>query len=86
MNLEFNVEDWISAQVPQCLKSRLKNFSVKYFCGNELEMRLLGFFLKNARILEKMKIYCGENLNKDEVMSHLYGFPKESANCVIHVE
>ncbi|KAM7507823.1 hypothetical protein LguiA_018276 [Lonicera macranthoides] len=86
MNLEFNVEDWISAQVPQCLKSRLKNFSVKYFCGNELEMRLLGFFLKNARILEKMKIYCGENLNKDEVMNHLYGFPKESANCVIHVE
>lgn len=84
MNLESNIEHWISTPVPQCMKFRLNFFHIRYFSGNEMEV--LGIFLKNAGVLKTMRIKCCENLNKDEVINQLCEFPRVSTNCKIHVK
>ncbi|KAK9269356.1 hypothetical protein L1049_001127 [Liquidambar formosana] len=78
--------DWTLEPVPQCFKSCLKRFSIKNFHGGEPELLFLKFILKNALVLERMKVfilhYLSEDLKKREEFSdQLQMLPRGSASC-----
>ncbi|KAM3357614.1 hypothetical protein P3S68_020545 [Capsicum galapagoense] len=49
-----------------CLESHLKSICLSNFNGEENEIELLRFFLKNARVLEKLKVFWARNLFWEE--------------------
>ncbi|KAG8379546.1 hypothetical protein BUALT_Bualt07G0100200 [Buddleja alternifolia] len=44
--------------LPICLESKLRKINLWVFKGEEDEMKLIEYFLKNGKVLEKLRIYC----------------------------
>ncbi|KAI3977437.1 hypothetical protein MKX01_000350, partial [Papaver californicum] len=85
--------DWSLDLIPQCLLLHLKSIE---FCGcfwNQAEKDLVRLFLKNARVLQTVRIeisgessYFSKKSNyKKEVLKEIALFPRGSADCVLHV-
>ncbi|KAI9117309.1 hypothetical protein K1719_011475 [Acacia pycnantha] len=58
-------EVWTLRPVPHCIKYSLKLVRITDFRGRVAETQFLIFLLKNATILRRMKIFCGESLSAD---------------------
>ncbi|KAK4257407.1 hypothetical protein QN277_007000 [Acacia crassicarpa] len=56
-------EVWTLRPVPHCIKYGLKLVRITDFRGRVAEMQFLIFLLKNATILGRIKIFCGESLS-----------------------
>ncbi|PHT60608.1 hypothetical protein CQW23_02971 [Capsicum baccatum] len=66
-----------------CLESHLKSVCLSNFKGEENEIELLRFFLKNARILEKLTIVWASYADKSEEASEeVLKFPRTSSHVV----
>ncbi|PHT95352.1 hypothetical protein T459_03234 [Capsicum annuum] len=62
-----------------CLESHLKSVCLSNFKGEENEIELLRFFLKNARILERLTIVWASYADKSEEASEeVLKFPRTS--------
>ncbi|PHU30921.1 hypothetical protein BC332_03014 [Capsicum chinense] len=66
-----------------CLESHLKSVCLSNFKGEENEIELLRFFLKNARILERLTIVWASYADKSEEASEeVLKFPRTSSHVV----
>ncbi|XP_028124560.1 putative FBD-associated F-box protein At5g53635 [Camellia sinensis] len=77
-------EEFYEIQRPPCLLSHLKVIEVDDFEGLESDLLLVEYFLKNAKVLNKMVIK-NQNLVsvKVEVLKRLLMFPRGSKTCEI---
>ncbi|WMV11126.1 hypothetical protein MTR67_004511 [Solanum verrucosum] len=67
-----------------CLESCLKSIHLTNFNGEENEIKLLKFFLKNARVLEKLTIFWVEYPDKsEEALEEVLKFPRTSSQVVL---
>ncbi|KAI9117619.1 hypothetical protein K1719_011785 [Acacia pycnantha] len=81
-------EVWTLRPVPHCIKYSLKLVRITDFWGRVAEMQFLIFMLKNATILRRMKIFCGESLSADlkkqgEINNQLQVTRKGLPSCAI---
>lgn len=81
-------EDWILTPAPNCFMSRLKSVKLNNFHGNDEEMCMLKYILKNALVLERLNVICskspsGESKKQKEVINQLDMLPRASTSCVI---
>jgi hypothetical protein len=69
-------KSWVEPEsVPQCLLSNLKTCTIRYYEGLPSQLMLAKYILKNANVLQTMKI-SGESGK-----SELSECPKASATC-----
>ncbi|KAF6173055.1 hypothetical protein GIB67_038865 [Kingdonia uniflora] len=96
---DFWYEDFENEMVPECLSTHLKEVKLgilsenitlepKYGSFREIDLSLVKYFLKNAKVLEKMTIISLDYLSEDpgvkkEVHEQLLMLPKASMSCVI---
>ncbi|KAH0687866.1 hypothetical protein KY285_018463 [Solanum tuberosum] len=67
-----------------CLESHLKSIHLTGFKGEENEIELLKFFLKNARVLEKLMIFWEMDMDKSEEASEeVLNFHRTSSHVVL---
>lgn len=67
-----------------CLESHLKSIHLTGFKGEEKEIELLKFFLKNARVLEKLMIFWEINMDKSqEASEEVLNFHRTSSHVVL---
>ncbi|KAI3983763.1 hypothetical protein MKX01_001167 [Papaver californicum] len=79
--------------VPQCLLLHLKSIEFCGFLWNEFEKDLVRLFLKNAKVLQRVRIsisgrsYVSRNpsIHKKLILNEISLFPKSSDECVFHV-
>ncbi|XP_058741512.1 F-box/FBD/LRR-repeat protein At5g22660-like [Vicia villosa] len=82
-NRKKDRENWVDpVVVPQCLALHLKTCNLFNFFGLPDELMLASYILKNASILQTMKIWnCGHSKNKRIISS----FPRASSTCKLTV-
>ncbi|GKV34422.1 hypothetical protein SLEP1_g42796 [Rubroshorea leprosula] len=70
-----------------CLSASLKTIEMLNFDGNEHEMEFVKYLLKNARVLESMKIHILGKYKKQvlEITKKLLSLPKVSKKCNVVV-
>lgn len=70
MDLE---DDWTLLSVPYCFEYSLKSFCVSDFLGLEQHIQFIKFVLKNARVLEEIRIVCSSDIltDRDNIKSQL---------------
>ncbi|KAG5627086.1 hypothetical protein H5410_012304, partial [Solanum commersonii] len=67
-----------------CLESHLKSTHLTGFKGEENEIELVKFFLKNARVLEKLMIFWEMDMDKSEEASEeVLNFHRTSSHVVL---
>ncbi|XP_009797773.1 putative F-box/FBD/LRR-repeat protein At3g49480 isoform X1 [Nicotiana sylvestris] len=67
-----------------CLESHLKSIQLNGFKGQQNEIELLRFFLKNAQVLEKLTIVWDEYASKSEKASvEVLKFPRTSSHVFL---
>jgi hypothetical protein len=71
--------------VPQCVSSCLRTCTVRNVGGLQSELMLPTFILKNARILQTMKVWSDWNQRQSEIEEKLSPCPKASATCQLFV-
>ncbi|CAJ2640161.1 unnamed protein product [Trifolium pratense] len=71
--------------VPECVSSCLKTCAIRDIGGLESELILPTFILKNARILQTMKVWSGWMQKKSEIEEKLSPCRKASATCQLFV-
>lgn len=81
-------EDWILKPAPNCFMSCLKSVKLNNFHGNDEEMCMLKYILKNALVLEGLNVLClkspsGDSKKQKEVIDQLDMLPRASTSCVI---
>jgi len=69
--------------VPQCLSLQLKTCRILNFLGQESELLLAGYILKNARVLQTLKINCNEDL---KIQRELLLCPRASPVCTVMID
>ncbi|KAI9117410.1 hypothetical protein K1719_011576 [Acacia pycnantha] len=79
---------WTLRPVPRCIKYSLKLVRITDFWGRVAEMQFLIFLLKNATILRRIKIFCGESLSANlekqaEINNQLQVTRKGLPSCAI---
>jgi hypothetical protein len=73
-------ENWVEPEfVPQCLLSSLRTFSIHDFSDLQSDLMLEQYILKNATILQTMKIWC--KTEQPEMEGKLSICPVASATC-----
>ncbi|KAK2998924.1 hypothetical protein RJ639_024424 [Escallonia herrerae] len=73
---------WIESQlVPACLLSKLRTLEVGYLHAHKEEdqLKLIKYFLKNAKVLEDMSISCPEDIDTTQIRMKLLEFPQGSS-------
>ncbi|KAF9613577.1 hypothetical protein IFM89_009247 [Coptis chinensis] len=78
---------WTLEVIPQSFLSHLKSVELRSFDGNENDLGLVEFLLKNAIALQKVTIICSSTLSANpkkqfEVTKELLMLPRDST-CVI---
>lgn len=78
-------ENGIEVVLPPIVFSKLKKVTFGSFKGDEMELILAEFFLKNAKILESMVIYtCFKSQEKKmRTMERMLLFQRRSPKCKI---
>ncbi|KAL3348456.1 hypothetical protein AABB24_021889 [Solanum stoloniferum] len=67
-----------------CLDSHLKSIQLISFKEEENEIELLRFFLKNARVLEKLTIvWAGYALKSEEALKKVLNIPRTSSQVLL---
>ncbi|KAH0784358.1 hypothetical protein KY290_003956 [Solanum tuberosum] len=67
-----------------CLDSHLKSIQLIGFKDEENEIELLRFFLKNARVLEKLTIvWAGYALKSEEALKKVLNIPRTSSQVLL---
>jgi hypothetical protein len=69
--------------VPQCLSLHLKTCEFFYFLGQQGELMLTRYILKNARVLQTMIIYCYRGFKLETELSL---WPRASPTCELIIE
>ncbi|KAG8379539.1 hypothetical protein BUALT_Bualt07G0099500 [Buddleja alternifolia] len=66
--------------LPICLESKLKKIDLWVFKGEEDEMKLIEYFLKNGKHLEKLHVHC---LPYEDITTllRIFMFPRLSKTC-----
>ncbi|XP_034213886.1 putative F-box/FBD/LRR-repeat protein At5g56810 isoform X2 [Prunus dulcis] len=74
--------------VPECLLCHLKEMEIWGFEGVKYDLPMVEFFLGNAEILQKMKIYVHELSSDEEIMlsEHVLEIPKVSEACQVEIK
>ncbi|XP_050271678.1 F-box/LRR-repeat protein At4g14103-like isoform X2 [Quercus robur] len=75
--------------VPECLSSHLTTFYYKGFSGHGIEMELVRYVLKEAKVLKTMKITIESNLGskaKHRIHKKLMNFRRSSRTCQIEFD
>ncbi|XP_022751556.1 F-box/LRR-repeat protein At3g59200-like [Durio zibethinus] len=74
-------------KVPYCLLSQLKKIEMCSFRGEEDEMELIKYFLKSARVLEKLIVYLKVELETEElkITTELFKLPRGSSKCQVQI-
>ncbi|XP_057418817.1 putative F-box/FBD/LRR-repeat protein At4g13965 [Lotus japonicus] len=75
LSLQVREEDWMRGPenwadpdfVPECLLLNLKTCSFRYFEDLEVELQLARYILKNARVLQTMKILTGPAISRRQI-------------------
>ncbi|KAL5725673.1 hypothetical protein ACHQM5_008792 [Ranunculus cassubicifolius] len=80
--------NWTVERISQSFLSQLKSFEIRNFCGNETELTLVEFLLKNASALEKITIVSSSTLSeypeiKLAITKDLLICPRGQLSCVI---
>ncbi|KAK2976560.1 hypothetical protein RJ640_024181, partial [Escallonia rubra] len=73
---------WIEPQlIPACLLSKLRTLEVGYLHAHreEDQLKLIKYFLKNAKVLEDVSISCPEDLDTTQIQMKLLEFPRGSS-------
>lgn len=81
-------DDGALEPLPPCFLSHLKLIEMIQFTGEEHQLKALKILLKNAKVLEKMVLYCIPDYNwvpgeKTEVLIQLSDHPRGSHFCKI---
>ncbi|KAI3912448.1 hypothetical protein MKW92_026783 [Papaver armeniacum] len=91
-NKSTNNDGWSLDLIPQCLLLHLKSVEFRGFFWNEFEKDLIRLFLKNARVLQRVRITISGRSSlseysnyKKQVIDEMSLFPRSSDECVIHV-
>ncbi|KEH21892.1 F-box/RNI/FBD-like domain protein [Medicago truncatula] len=73
-------DDWPLLSVPCCFKYSLKSFCVSDFRGLEQHIQFINFVLKNAKVLEEIRIVCSSDITTylDNIRSQLQAVCPES--------
>lgn len=74
--------------VPECLLCHLKEMEIWGFEGVKYDLPMVEFFLGNAEVLQKMKIYVHELSSDEEIMlsEHVLEIPKVSEACQVEIK
>ncbi|KAI3901156.1 hypothetical protein MKW92_043577 [Papaver armeniacum] len=87
-----NSDGWSLRLIPRCLLLSLKSIEFRGFSGMQIEKDLIRLFLKDAKVLQRVKITISGrsflSMNpkyKKEVVDEIALFPRGSAECVLHV-
>ncbi|XP_059670938.1 F-box/FBD/LRR-repeat protein At5g22660-like [Cornus florida] len=75
---DFN---FVEQEVPYCLSMHLQEIEISGFQGMSDELKLIEYFLRNGRVLQKMAIKSSNLSGKQE--EKLLMFPRGSRNCEI---
>ncbi|KAI3882468.1 hypothetical protein MKX03_025246 [Papaver bracteatum] len=91
-NKSTNSDGWSLDLIPPCLLLHLKSVEFRGFFWNEFEKDLIKLFLKNARVLQRVRITISGRSSlseysnyKKQVIDEMSLFPRSSDECVIHV-
>jgi hypothetical protein len=81
-NEDFNQENWVEPEfVPECLLSSFTTFTIVDFSDLKSDLMLEQYILKNARILQTMKIRS--SVKQPKMRITLSRCPMASATCQI---
>jgi len=58
-------DDWTLLSVPCCFEYSLKSFCDSDFRGLEQHIQFINFVLKNAKVLEEIRIVCSSDISID---------------------
>ncbi|CAB4277543.1 unnamed protein product [Prunus armeniaca] len=74
--------------VPECLLRHLKEMEIWGFEGVKYDLPMVEFFLGNAEVLQKMKIYVHKLSSDEEIMlsEHVLEIPKVSEACQVEIK
>ncbi|OIT39095.1 hypothetical protein A4A49_37905 [Nicotiana attenuata] len=79
-NLQMHDPD----EIIVCLESHLKSIELIGFKDDKNEIELLRFFLKNARVLEKLTIVWASYADRsEETSTEVLKFPRTSSHVVV---
>ncbi|KAI3896622.1 hypothetical protein MKW92_038914, partial [Papaver armeniacum] len=83
---------WSLDLIPQCMLFHLKTIEFRRFFWNLFEKDLVRLFLKNAKVLQTVRItisdrslYLPKTDYKKIVLDEIASYPRGSADCVFHV-
>ncbi|CAA0816241.1 Unknown protein [Striga hermonthica] len=87
-NVYHKRKRWLMAplQVPNCLSSHLKIVQIHELDGtDENEFDMVRYFLKNAKVLERMELHCYEGMERHciESIGRISSFDRGSEKCEI---
>ncbi|EOY12494.1 F-box/RNI superfamily protein, putative [Theobroma cacao] len=88
VNIEIVKEVPSSERFPSCLWSQLKTLKI-LSCQGRKEMQMVGFFLKNAEVLENLSVEPRERKRpkpekwRSKITKKLLKLPKASKNCKV---
>ncbi|KAL7129242.1 hypothetical protein ABFS83_13G052200 [Erythranthe nasuta] len=82
------MRDWKEPpqQVPTCVLSHLRIIKLVWICGNEQELEIIKYLLRNAKVLEMMEITYSQFLDSDKIINMLTNisrFQRGSAACEV---
>ncbi|KAI3836544.1 hypothetical protein MKW92_012539 [Papaver armeniacum] len=80
-----NSNEWSLSPIPQCLLRSLRSIEFHGVWGKQVEKDLIRLFLKNAKVLQKVKITILSSYYKKKVSDEIALFPRGSAECVLYV-
>ncbi|KAK2638609.1 hypothetical protein Ddye_026404 [Dipteronia dyeriana] len=67
-----------------CLRDHLREVELIDIVGNNNELELIKFILKNGHVLQNMNIYWGKELeNPSKIISEVMKFPRSSSDVVL---
>ncbi|EYU41150.1 hypothetical protein MIMGU_mgv11b020301mg, partial [Erythranthe guttata] len=73
-------------QVPTCVLSHLRIIKLVWICGNEQELEIIKYLLRNAKVLEMMEITYSQFLDSGKIVNMLTNisrFQRGSAACEV---
>ncbi|KDP21766.1 hypothetical protein JCGZ_00553 [Jatropha curcas] len=83
---DYPDESFRAPAVPRCFFSSLKRVELRGFEGNRVEMKVIRYFLKNAKVLKKLAIEYLDDMDpkkETKLLKKLLKFPRASSTCQI---
>ncbi|KAK0585371.1 hypothetical protein LWI29_027543 [Acer saccharum] len=86
-NQEYCEEEFVefeSESVPSCLRLHVKTVEIRNMTGDEDELEVISYMLKNSEVLEEFSVDIAANdMSKEDLQRQILMYPRGSVACEI---